>query len=241
MSIKKYYGIARGRRPGVYTSWFGPLGAQVQVAGFAGARYKGFATREDAEAFVRTGGRLAPPPSGSTPEPAAKGTPAGADSVPRVEVYTDGGALNNPGPGGWAAVILDLDPPTELCGGFSPTTNNRMELTAAIMALRYFAVPSAVRLHTDSRYMVDGIEKGWAARWEARGWMRSATEPARNADLWAQLLALCRRHDVVFVWVPGHAGVTYNERCDRLVRSMSARADLPADPGYPQTGQDRLR
>ncbi len=226
MSAKKYYAVARGRRTGVYTSWFGPQGAQVQVAGFAGARYKGFATLEEARAFVRRGG----PNAGS----AASARPAAAlaDGLPRVEVYTDGGALNNPGPGGWAAVILDRDPPTELSGGFSFTTNNRMELTAAIMALDYFEAPSAVRLHTDSRYVVDGITKGWAARWEAQGWMRTRTEPARNADLWGRLLALCRRHDVAFVWVPGHAGVVHNEHCDQLVRAMSARAGLPPDPGF---------
>ena len=233
MSAKRFYAVARGRKPGIYTSWFGPHGAQVQVLGVAGARYKGFATRAEAEAFLR--GDVPPPrPSGAT-SPSRKVLKADAGSDQRIKVYTDGGALGNPGPGGWAAVILDRDPPTELSGGFSPTTNNRMELTAAIMALRHFEAPTAVRLHTDSRYVADGINKGWAERWRANGWMRTRTEAARNADLWAALLDLCQRHEVVFEWVPGHAGVVYNERCDQLVRAMSARPDLPPDTGYPET------
>ena len=230
-SKKKFYAVARGRQPGIYTTWFGPEGAQVQVLGFEGARYKGFATRPEAEAFMRSGAK----PSRWSPKggrPAAPARAPVADNVERIEVYTDGGALNNPGPGGWGAVILDDEPPTELSGGFRRTTNNRMELTAAIMALAYFTAPSAVRLHTDSRYLVDGITKGWARRWRSNGWMRTKTEPAVNPDLWAELLDQCDRHDVVFVWVKGHAGVEYNERCDQLVREMSARRGLPPDKGY---------
>ncbi|MEE4609165.1 MAG: ribonuclease HI [Desulfobacteraceae bacterium] len=229
---KKYYAVARGRRPGIYTQWFGTDGAQAQVLGFQNARYKGFASRDEAERFLKSGGLepAAGPPKVKRCEP--ERPPALTEDGPRVEVYTDGGALGNPGPGGWAAVILDADPPTEIFGGCRHTTNNRMELTAAIMALRYFETPTAVRLHTDSRYVVDGITKGWARRWRDRGWMRNSREPAINADLWAALLDLCEVHDVHFVWVPGHAGVAYNERCDRLVRAMSARADLPPDKGY---------
>jgi ribonuclease HI len=223
--------VVRGRRPGIYTRWFGPDGAQVQVIGFQNARYKGFATRPEAEAFMKNGG-IEPAFSRRKTRAAAPVKPPAPENGTRVDVYTDGGALGNPGPGGWAAVILDADPPTEICGGYRHTTNNRMELTAAIMALRHFKSPMAVRLYTDSRYLVDGISKGWARRWRAQGWMRTRREPAINADLWADLLALCEVHDVHFVWVPGHAGVTYNERCDQLVRAMSARADLPPDKGY---------
>jgi len=231
---KKFYAVVRGRRPGIYTQWFGPDGAQVQVAGFPNARYKGFPSRCEAEAFMKNGG-VVPASAQRKGKTAAPQDPPAPANGPRVEVYTDGGALGNPGPGGWAAVILDADPPTEISGGFRLTTNNRMELTAAIMALRHFKTPTAVRLHTDSRYLVDGISKGWARRWRHRGWMRNSREPALNADLWAALLDLCRVHDVHFVWVPGHAGVAYNERCDQLVREMSARAELPPDKGYEET------
>lgn len=228
---KKFYAVVRGRRPGIYTQWFGADGAQAQVLGFQNARYKGFASRDEAERFLKSGGEApaAGPPKVKRSEP--ERPPAPADHR-CIAVYTDGGALGNPGPGGWAAVILDADPPTEISGGCRHTTNNRMELTAAIMALRHFPTPRAVRLHTDSRYVVDGITKGWARRWRERGWMRNSREPAVNADLWAALLDLCQVHDVRFVWVPGHAGVAYNERCDELVRAMSARPDLPLDKGY---------
>jgi ribonuclease HI len=233
---KKFYAVARGRRPGIYTQWFGPDGAQAQVTGFQNARYKGFATRSEAETFLKKGESqpVVGPGKVKSSAPEKHSPPA---SGPRVEVYTDGGALGNPGPGGWAAVILDSDPPTEISGGYRHTTNNRMELTAVIMALRRFKTPTAVRLHTDSRYVVDGITKGWARRWRDQGWMRNRREPAINADLWADLLALCQFHDVHFVWVPGHAGVTFNERCDQLVRGMSARADLPPDEGYEDKGR----
>lgn len=232
---RKFYAVARGRRPGIYTQWFGPDGAQAQVIGFQNARYKGFATRSEAEAFLQGGG--VEPAFGRRKTKAAEPVkpPEAADGT-RVDVYTDGGALGNPGPGGWAAVILDADPPTEISGGFRRTTNNRMELTAAIMALRHFKAPTPVRLHTDSRYLVDGITKGWARRWRGQGWLRNRREPAVNADLWADLLRLCEIHDVHFVWVPGHAGVALNERCDQLVRAMSARADLPPDRGYEDQG-----
>jgi ribonuclease HI len=233
---RKFYAVARGRRPGIYTQWFGPDGAQVQVIDFQNARYKGFATRSEAEAFLQGGG--VEPAFGRRKTKAAEPVkpPAAADGT-RIDVYTDGGALGNPGPGGWAAVILDVDPPTEISGGFRRTTNNRMELTAAIMALRHFKTPTSVRLHTDSRYLVDGITKGWARRWRGQGWMRNRREPAVNADLWADLLRLCEIHDVHFVWVPGHAGVALNERCDQLVRAMSVRGDLAPDRGYEDQGR----
>jgi ribonuclease HI len=239
---RKFYAVVRGRQPGIYTEWFGPAGAQVQVIGFQNARYKGFASRSEAEAFLKNGGgsgrveTAAPPPMPRSRGTARPGWHPLTEDRSLIEVYTDGGALGNPGPGGWAAVILDADPPTEISGGCRHTTNNRMELTAAIMALRHFKEPGVVRLHTDSRYLVDGIVKGWARRWRDRGWMRNGREPAVNADLWADLLALCEVHDVHFVWVPGHAGVAYNERCDQLVRAMSARSGLPPDKGYEDKG-----
>jgi ribonuclease HI len=132
-------------------------------------------------------------------------------------------------------VILDGAKRRELSGGYRLTTNNRMELTACIMALKQFDGPVSVVMHCDSKYVVDGIMKGWAAGWRSRGWMRTKSEKAKNADLWAELLTLCERHQVAFRWVKGHAGVEENERCDFLVNQEQAKSGLPVDKGY-ETG-----
>ncbi len=149
-----------------------------------------------------------------------------------VIIYTDGGALGNPGPGGWAAVLSYKDTRRELSGGFRNTTNNRMELLAVIKALEKLKYPCRATVYSDSRYLVDGVNRGWARRWRAKGWMRTKTDPAKNADLWARLLDQCARHEVEMKWVKGHAGIAGNERCDALVRQVSARKDLPPDKNY---------
>jgi len=120
----------------------------------------------------------------------------------------------------------------ELSGGYRLTTNNRMELTAAIVGLKSLNVPCRVQLFTDSQYLVNAMTKGWARRWRQDGWMRNRKEKALNADLWEKLLDLCRRHDVTFVWVRGHAGDPENERCDMLSRQAAEGTNLPADEGY---------
>ena len=120
----------------------------------------------------------------------------------------------------------------ELSGGFRKTTNNRMELLACIVGLEQFNTPSAVALYSDSRYVVDGITKGWAKKWQRNGWRKSNGEPALNIDLWERLLSLCDRHDVRFIWVKGHAGNAGNERCDQLATQAAAQSTLPADTGY---------
>jgi ribonuclease HI len=236
MSSKKFYAVARGRKPGIYTQWFGETGAQVQVSGFPGAVYKGFPTRAEAEAFLKN------PPNRRPRKPAAgnRGAAVSAQSsaVPdadRVVIYTDGGALGNPGPGGYGAVVTENGAAREFSGGYRLTTNNRMELTACIVGLGALEKPSSVVLYSDSKYVVDGITKGWAKRWRANNWMRTKTEKAVNADLWAELLSLCERHDVLFRWVKGHAGIAGNERCDQLVRMQSARSDLPPDTVFEQS------
>lgn len=150
----------------------------------------------------------------------------------RVEIYTDGACRGNPGPGGWAAILVCGKKEKELTGGEPQTTNNRMELTAAIEGLRALKQPSKVTLYSDSRYLVDGMTKGWARSWRARGWKRSSREPALNADLWAQLLELSEKHQVTFVWLRGHAGDPENERCDQLSVQAASRPGLPPDPGY---------
>lgn len=134
----------------------------------------------------------------------------------KVQIYTDGACSGNPGPGGWGAILVYGSHEKELSGGEAQTTNNRMELMAVISALRILKEPCEVTLTTDSRYVADAVSKGWAKNWKARGWIKSNKEPALNPDLWEQLLQLLEAHDVDFIWVKGHDGHPYNERCDRL-------------------------
>lgn len=137
----------------------------------------------------------------------------------KVEIYTDGSCKKNPGPGGWAAILVYGAAEKELCGGEADTTNNRMELTAVIRALEALKEKCRVTLTTDSKYVSDGITKGWAASWKARGWKKADKSTALNPDLWGKLLDLCELHEVKFVWVKGHAGHPYNGRCDTLAQS----------------------
>ena len=133
-----------------------------------------------------------------------------------VLLYTDGACSGNPGPGGWGAVLVYGSARKELSGGEPSTTNNRMELTAAIRGLQALREPCRVILTSDSRYLVDAVEKGWLDSWQRRGWKRGKNEPVLNVDLWQELLPLLRLHEVELVWVKGHAGHPENERCDRL-------------------------
>jgi ribonuclease HI len=151
----------------------------------------------------------------------------------KVTAWTDGACKGNPGVGGYGVVLLHGGHRRELSGGFRLTTNNRMELTAAVEALRILKEPCDVVLHTDSRYIADAMEKGWARRWRANGWKRNKKgDRAQNPDLWEELLELCDRHAVQFRWVEGHAGITENERCDELSNEAVLHPRLPADPGY---------
>lgn len=152
----------------------------------------------------------------------------------QVVIYTDGACSGNPGPGGYGAVLLFNGHRKELSGGFRRTTNNRMELLGAIEALRALKERCSVKLHTDSQYIVNAIEKGWATKWQANGWMRNKKEKAVNPDLWEQLLTLCQHHKVEFIWVRGHNGDKENERCDRLAVAAAQQPNLPADEVYEQ-------
>lgn len=139
-----------------------------------------------------------------------------------VTIFTDGGCLGNPGPGGWAAILCHGDHRRELSGGEPATTNNRMELRAAIAALDALREPCEVTLHTDSQYLRQGIT-AWIHSWKARGWVTTSREPVKNADLWRELDALTRRHRVTWRWLKGHAGHADNERCDALAAEQIAR------------------
>ena len=138
-----------------------------------------------------------------------------------VALYTDGACSGNPGPGGWGCILLYGEKEKELSGGEGHTTNNRMELTAVIAGLEALKEPCIVELYSDSKYVIDALEKGWARSWRQRGWVKSDKQPALNPDLWEKLLALCEGHEVRPHWVRGHAGNAYNNRCDALAVAAS--------------------
>ena len=133
-----------------------------------------------------------------------------------VEIYTDGACSGNPGKGGWGAVLVYGNNEKEISGADSDTTNNRMELTAVIEALKTLKFPCKVTLTTDSKYVCDAINKRWVYSWQEKGWKIADKKPALNVDLWEKLLELLEIHNVEFIWVRGHNGHPYNERCDRL-------------------------
>ncbi len=149
-----------------------------------------------------------------------------------VAIYTDGAASGNPGPGGYGVILEFQGKRKELSGGYRRTTNNRMELLAAVVGLEALKERCQVTLYTDSAYLVNAINEGWAQRWRAHGWMRNKNEPALNPDLWERLLRLCEQHEVHFVWVKGHAGHPENERCDQLAQEAAQGINLPVDTAY---------
>jgi len=138
-----------------------------------------------------------------------------------VSIYTDGACRGNPGPGGYGAILVYGTRERELSGGEAVTTNNRMELTAAIAALSALKEKCKVTLYSDSKYLVDAISLGWLESWRARGYKRGRNEPVLNSDLWERLYALLSEHEVTLVWVKGHNGHTYNERCDALATAFA--------------------
>lgn len=137
----------------------------------------------------------------------------------KIKLYTDGACSGNPGPGGWGAVLRYDEQEKELCGGEKHTTNNRMELTAVIEGLAALKEPCEVEVISDSKYVVDAVEKGWARSWQRNGWKKADKKPALNSDLWQRLLDLLNVHKVSFTWIKGHAGHPENERCDFLAVS----------------------
>lgn len=227
MASKKYYAVAAGRRTGIYTNW---SEAENQIKGFPGARFKGFAAREEAETWLRQ-----PPSRQAYKKSVVQPAKTTGNRTAEIEIYTDGGALNNPGPGGYGIVMISGDRRKELCGGFRLTTNNRMELMGCIVALKQInQKDKSIVIHSDSSYVVNGINKGWAKSWRRNGWIKSDKKPALNTDLWAELLTLIEGRDIAFKWVKGHAGNPNNERCDQLAVATAKKNGLPVDKGYEQ-------
>lgn len=141
----------------------------------------------------------------------------------KVEIYTDGSCLYNPGPGGWAAVLVCRGHERMLSGGEAETTNNRMELQGAIAAFGALKRPCLVTFCSDSRYVIEGLSKKWAKMWRANGWRKSDGKPALNVELWDKLLELTEPHEIEYVWIKGHAGHPYNERCDEAARAEAGK------------------
>lgn len=140
-----------------------------------------------------------------------------------IQIFTDGACSGNPGPGGWGAILRYKAHEKELSGGEAETTNNRMELMALIAALEQLKEPCEIDLCSDSQYVINGLQKGWAKGWRARGWKKADKSPALNSDLWARLLDLSEAHTIHYNWIKGHAGHSENERCDRLAVEQSKR------------------
>lgn len=157
-----------------------------------------------------------------------------------VDAYTDGACIDNPGPGGYGVVLYYGDHRRELSAGYRKTTNNRMEILAAIAALRALKEPCGVSLYSDSQYLVRMMQDDWPRKWRAKGWKRATGGRALNADLWDELLGLCDAHQVEFIWVRGHAGNPENERCDRLAVKAASQPDLPADEEYERSHRRRV-
>lgn len=246
--MKKYYAVVRGRRPGIYGKWSGEGGAQAQISGYAGARFKGFASLEEAQQWYRDQAGVeaklygVPPATQRSRLESQTRNPQSPATVPgdAVLIYTDGASLGNPGPGGYGILWINQGDRQELSGGYRRTTNNRMELIACIKALQPLKKTDRAVLFSDSRYVINAVAKGWARRWRRNGWMRSATQPAENADLWSQLLDLLDNRTVEFRWVRGHAGTPENERCDQLAVQAALTKNLPADDGYESQRPSRV-
>ncbi len=156
----------------------------------------------------------------------------GSAAPPAVTIYTDGACSGNPGPGGWAAILVAGPHRKELSAGYRRTTNNRMELLAVISGLEALKARSEVTIWSDSKYVVEAVEKGWARGWKRNGWRKGDKKPALNPDLWARLLDLLDRHRVRFNWLRGHAGHDENERADQLAVAALKAPELAVDRGY---------
>ena len=228
---KKYYAVAVGRHSGIYHDW--PT-AEAQVKGFAGAKYKSFASEDEAKAWLlhpeydQKRGNERRQPTRQAPPPLRPGA---------ISVCTDGGCSNNPGPGGYGIVIDDNGERREISGGYRHTTNTRMEMMAAIVALESLReCGKVIDLYSDSSYLVNGINKGWAEKWRTNLWRKADSGQVQNVDLWQRLLAIVDILDVRFHWLKGHAGHDGNERCDQLAVAAIRQPGLAVDGVYVDAG-----
>jgi ribonuclease HI len=237
---KKYYAVVTGRKPGIYDEWFGANGAEAQVKGLNSAVYKSFASHTEAENWYKSRSNTSTITNHLTRPIDNSGAEylqlhQEALETGKVIIYTDGGCDGNPGKGSYGVVLLHKARRKELSGGYAHTTNNRMELMAAIAGLETLTKPAPIMLFSDSAYLIDAMQKGWVKRWKQNDWQRNedgSMLPVKNADLWQRLFKLSEFHDVRFVKVRGHAGIAENERCHILASQAMQRADLPIDEGY---------
>lgn len=236
----RFYAVRRGLKPGIYPTW---EECERQIAGFSGAAYKSFSTRAEAEQYMdgpleSPSEKLQPSRASSSPEhhPETLESENRIATAKHVIIYTDGACTGNPGPGGYGVVMNYGLHRKELSGGFRLTTNNRMEILGCIVGLSTLKEPCDVTLYSDSRYVIDAISKSWAINWKKRGWKRKGEngelKDALNSDLWQQMLDLCDKHRIHFVWVRGHSGNEGNERCDELARAAAATSPLAIDVVY---------
>ncbi|MCB0194916.1 MAG: ribonuclease HI [Anaerolineae bacterium] len=242
---KQYYIVINGRNPGIYNTWFGDDGAADQVLDYEDAIYKGFYTQEEAIAWLNdfpTETLAINAPNvlewlkESRQYQPQRETIGDSLNAGKVVIFTDGGAISNPGPGGYGVLLRYKGHRKELSGGFRSTTNNRMELMACIAGLSALKHKCQVILCSDSKYVVNNMQEGHARRWQANGWKREKNKKAENVDLWEQLLDLDTQHDIEFKWVRGHVGNRDNERCDQLATEAATKPDLPADTAF-ESGQ----
>jgi len=227
---KKVYAVKVGRQTGLFNTW---AECEAQVRGFMGAKFKGFMTAQEAMSWLK--GEEAPRGQGEMSlfspgkKPVAKNQekePAAFAGEADYVIYTDGSCLRNPdGPGGWAAVLAEqaTGKVRELSGGDPSTTNNRMELTAAIRALSAVPEGAKIALYTDSQYMKNGFTKHWLEGWKRKGWVTAKGTPVLNKELWVALDEAFHARTVEFHWVKGHVGVEANERCDKLAKAEAMK------------------
>lgn len=164
-------------------------------------------------------------------------SPEESATLNKVIIHTDGGCKGNPGPGGYGVVLVAGRHRKELSAGFRLTTNNRMELRAAIAALELLNKPCEIELHSDSKYVIDAMTKKWVDGWKRRNWMTAGKTPVKNKDLWMRLVAASEPHKIDWRWVKGHAGHAENERCDELANLAVAKKQFQEDTGFAESGE----
>lgn len=201
-NMAKYYGVKVGKTPGVYTSW---ADCEAQVKGYPGAQYKGFGSKEEAEVYAGV------KKINITPTPVTHNSNLNRKVV---TIYTDGACSGNPGPGGWGCILMYGEHTREHSGYVADTTNNQMELTAAIKGLQELKFACTVELYSDSKYLVEGMTS-WLEGWKKKGW-KTTSGPVKNRELWEELDRLASIHKIKWIYVKGHASNKYNNRCDEL-------------------------